>query len=509
MANFLSDAFKKLDALNEDTFDLTHDGIEELKDFKETDKVDDTIFIIDPDAKDEDELEDSYIGKIILDCDVCHSLIYKDKEDVHVDDETQEVNADEECPYCFTTGGFKIIGEVKEFDGFEEKEDDIDDVEDEVEVKDEVEEEKVEEACSNKKLKELDRKHAKDLAEKNDKSTVKIYTESAKLGKYVIRSGVPAANPYTREYSEETGKHFGYLGYGGRSWVPIDSEYIMTFDSVEEANAAAKKHVKSKYKAEIVKVTESSYSESLKEDIGKDLARFQKWVDYDMKRYGKISERTNDLISKAGLEVVKDDYGDYEVIAKDFKEESLKEDFKDVEITTDDSHMKMTSDEDGKVTVTTEKLPAGEEVIAPLSDEVEDEIEMGSEEEIEEPSEDEEEFDFDEVEDFDELGESYLKKVYENINSFKTTKCTEKGNKLMLEGVISFNSGNSKKTSFIFEAKDSIGNGRIRFIGENKNIASGKPYLMTAVIDNKRLFTESLKYNYATKSGRVRGEVKR
>lgn len=409
MANFLSDAFKKLDALNEDTFDLTHDGIEELKDFKETDKVDDTIFIIDPDAKNEDELEDSYIGKIILDCDVCHSLIYKDKEDVHVDDETQEANADEECPYCFTTGGFKIIGEVKEFDGFEEKEDNIDDVEDEVEVKDEVEEEKVEEACSNKKLKELDRKHAKDL----------------------------------------------------------------------------------------------------KEDIGKDLARFQKWVDYDMKRYGKISERTNDLISKAGLEVVKDDHGDYEVIAKDFKEESLKEDFKDVEITTDDSHMKMTSDEDGKVTVTTEKLPAGEEVIAPLSDEVEDEIEMGSEEEIEEPSEDEEEFDFDEVEDFDELGESYLKKVYENINSFKTTKCTEKGNKLMLEGVISFNSGNSKKTSFIFEAKDSIGNGRIRFIGENKNIASGKPYLMTAVIDNKRLFTESLKYNYATKSGRVRGEVKR
>ena len=407
--SYITEAFKALDCLNEETFAISDDGINKLAQFEQSDDLSDDITVYDMDAETEDDLEDSYVGKVILDCDVCHSLIYKDKEDVHVDDETQEVNADEECPYCFTTGGFKIIGEVKEFDGFEEKEDDIDDVEDEVEVKDEVEEEKVEEACSNKKLKELDRKHAKDL----------------------------------------------------------------------------------------------------KEDIGKDLARFQKWVDYDMKRYGKISERTNDLISKAGLEVVKDDHGDYEVIAKDFKEESLKEDFKDVEITTDDSHMKMTSDEDGKVTVTTEKLPAGEEVIAPLSDEVEDEIEMGSEEEIEEPSEDEEEFDFDEVEDFDELGESYLKKVYENINSFKTTKCTEKGNKLMLEGVISFNSGNSKKTSFIFEAKDSIGNGRIRFIGENKNIASGKPYLMTAVIDNKRLFTESLKYNYATKSGRVRGEVKR
>lgn len=405
MTNFLNEAFKKLDALNEDTFELTSDGIEELKDFKETDKVDDTVFIIDPEAKDEDELEDSYIGKVILDCDVCHSLIYKDKEDVHIDEETQEANADEECPYCFTTGGFKIIGEVKEFDGFhdDEVEDDVD--EDEVEVEDEVEEEKIEEACSNKKLKKLDRKHAKDL----------------------------------------------------------------------------------------------------KEDIGKDLDRFQKWVDYDMKRYGKISERTNDLISKAGLEVVKDKYGAYQVIAKDFKDESLKEDFKDVEITTDDSHMKMTSDDEGKVTVTTEKLPTGEEVIAPLSDEVKDEIEIDSEE----PVEDEDDFEFDEIEDFDELGESYLKKVYENVNSFKTTKCTEKGNKLMFEGVISFNSGKRKKTSFMFEAMDSIGNGRIRFIGENKNIASGKPYLMTAVLDNKRLFTESLKYNYTTEAGRVRGEVKR
>lgn len=405
MTNFLNEAFKKLDALNEDTFELTSDGIEELKDFKETDKVDDTVFIIDPEAKDEDELEDSYIGKVILDCDVCHSLIYKDKEDVHIDEETQEANADEECPYCFTTGGFKIIGEVKEFGGFhdDEVEDDVD--EDEVEVEDEVEEEKIEEACSNKKLKKLDRKHAKDL----------------------------------------------------------------------------------------------------KEDIGKDLDRFQKWVDYDMKRYGKISERTNDLISKAGLEVVKDKYGAYQVIAKDFKDESLKEDFKDVEITTDDSHMKMTSDDEGKVTVTTEKLPTGEEVIAPLSDEVKDEIEVDSEE----PVEDEDDFEFDEIEDFDELGESYLKKVYENVNSFKTTKCTEKGNKLMFEGVISFNSGKRKKTSFMFEAMDSIGNGRIRFIGENKNIASGKPYLMTAVLDNKRLFTESLKYNYTTEAGRVRGEVKR
>ena len=43
----------------------------------------------------------------------------------------------------------------------------------------------------------------------------------------------------------------------------------------------------------------------------------QKWVDYDMKKYGKISNRTNTLVRKAGFEIVKDEYGDYEVIAAD------------------------------------------------------------------------------------------------------------------------------------------------------------------------------------------------
>ena len=56
---------------------------------------------------------------------------------------------------------------------------------------------------------------------------------------------------------------------------------------------------------------------SLKEykDMGQDLGEYQKWVDYDMKRYHKISDKTMDKIKKAGLTVVKDQYGDYEVIA--------------------------------------------------------------------------------------------------------------------------------------------------------------------------------------------------
>lgn len=51
--------------------------------------------------------------------------------------------------------------------------------------------------------------------------------------------------------------------------------------------------------------------------IGNELAKYQKWVDYDMKRYGKISDKTKEELKDAGLELVKDQYGDYEVIAKD------------------------------------------------------------------------------------------------------------------------------------------------------------------------------------------------
>ena len=53
------------------------------------------------------------------------------------------------------------------------------------------------------------------------------------------------------------------------------------------------------------------------DSLGTDLKKYQEWVDYDMKHYGKISDKTRAEIEKAGLEIIKSRYGDYEVIAKD------------------------------------------------------------------------------------------------------------------------------------------------------------------------------------------------
>lgn len=68
---------------------------------------------------------------------------------------------------------------------------------------------------------------------------------------------------------------------------------------------------------EVVKESFEDEHLGIKENIGSDIAEYQKWVDYDMKKYGKISDDTNEKIKKAGLKIVKDDHNDYEVIANE------------------------------------------------------------------------------------------------------------------------------------------------------------------------------------------------
>ncbi len=84
----------------------------------------------------------------------------------------------------------------------------------------------------------------------------------------------------------------------------------------KESKSKDKKESK---KHKVLKVNKKIKSKrGLKESsIGNELAKYQRWVDYDMKRYGEISDKTKEELKDAGLELVKDQYGDYEVIAKD------------------------------------------------------------------------------------------------------------------------------------------------------------------------------------------------
>ena len=231
-----------------------------------------------------------------------------------------------------------------------------------------------------------------------------------------------------------------------------------------------------------------------------------------------IEESFNEASNKTPWDIIVAAYPNL-----DKGEDKLDEAFNNVSIETEDQRMTMTSEDNGKVTVTTEPIEevamaTKDAVIAPVSDETKDEI-LSANAEVEDNSEEEDDmldFDFDEVDEtsFDELGESYLKNVYENVDSFKTTNISATDNQLIVEGLISFKSGTTKNTGFIFEAKDATKNGKLRFMGENKHFSRGNKSftLVGSLNESKKFICESFTYNYraktpAGKATRVYGTV--
>ncbi len=430
MLDYINEAFKSLDRLTEDVFRADSEGIEELSDFVNSSEDEDgKISIIDMDAETEEDLQDSYVGKVIVDCNICHSHVFKDKEDIKIDTEGI-VDIEEECPYCGENNGFVIIGEIHEFKP-ETDEEEIETPEDAIEAP-------VEEVEENEELIE----------------------ESLNL--------IPAI---TARFTKSQ----------------LDS---LTPEEIKILQG----HNREAIQAVIDKYNPKKKRESLDEESLTEAASL--W-DELVKEY-PVLETAN---------------------------ESLEESFKNVSLETEDQIMTMTSEDNGKVTVTTEPTVTrtGEgEILAPISNETENDIISANaeivDEEIPEESSEELNFDFEEVDEdsMDELGESYLKRVYENVDSFKLSSCSTTDTQLIMEGIITFKSGVKKNTGFIFEAKDATRDGKVRFIGENAHLARGRKSftLVGSMNESKKLICESLTYNYRAKnpqgkSTRVYGKVNR
>lgn len=574
---YLTEAFKELSLLEEDTFDINSE--DDVADFKELISAeDDTVDIIDDAAENEEELEDSYIGKVVLDCCVCHSKIYKDATEVVVDEEEDLANVGEECPYCYSVDGFKVIGQIEPFEeGAElkvEVEDKDEDGDEEVEVEDEAEieeskkdkkEDKSKKESLNKKLSKRINERLYSLVPKHDsrasfynKAKVQVDGDSETLisydtpilkisnGKLEVLCDESALSSTTMRHVKEflmQAEEDGAIDLKGakitRQWVASQANKGVK----ESLNKDAVKDKFNKKLSEAVKRTNGR--KPLKEsyaDVFQDLVdRAEGWMDDGDDKdeavmhaiddgliytrdiidvafhYGAIDD--SELLNKCFEDLYSDLYAavedrepeeefdeslkkesckdnkckDGECKDGECKDEELKEGFEKVELETEDKVIKVSEEEK-------EEVPDAE-MIAPLEDETKIEIDDNSTES--EDGEDtfiDQDFDEFEEEDFDELGESYLKKVYGNVDSFKTSRVSTKGNTLKLEGVIKFNSGNKKNTTFLFEAKDITKKGKVRFIGENLQISRGKKsFAITGSIKENKLVVESFNYNYRTK----------
>lgn len=391
--SYLAEAFEELELVDKGDFSFDKKGAEDLGKFMEDDTFKDFETVIDPEAKTEDELQDSYIGMAILGCEICHSMMYKPVEEVVIDEETHMANVGECCPYCYERDGFKIIGKVAPFEEIS------------------VEVEKTEDG------------------EEVPEPTVKVN------GKDVPIEEAPAKE-------EEA--------------LTAEQKYPVQSPISEDMNTK----VPSKRKV-------GAAMESVATELEEELSNSEKLF----RAFPELREPIK---------------------------ESINEGMEDISITTDDQVIKVkaTPREDKETIVPVE--PKEIEAAQPV-EEQEPEVK-------ESPVDGEEELmdiELDEIDEtsFDELGESYLKKVYENVNSFKTVSGTlDKDNKLVLEGVIEFKSGKKAKTTFLFEAKEITRKGKIKFIGENVNLSKNKrAFTLTGSTENKNLICEQFNYNYLAK----------
>ena len=402
---YLTEAFQDLNILNEDTFDINADGLAELTSFYNDNDMADLETVIDPVAQTEEELQDSYIGKAILDCVICQSKIYKDPEEVIISEDGSLANVGEICPYCQSSDGYKVIGQVAEYCPHCDDED----------VKVETDEAEI--------TVDVDKKEDEDLNESlND----------------IVTIAVSFANEPDLKTTIET----------------FNKKYNLT-----------------------------SNIKDIKNDINK-------MIEFTGKKANLASLLRNEF---ADIVADASNYTDEDLVNEFLVEKTLKEDMQNISIETDKEKINISSEpkEEEK------EVESDDEMIAPLEPETEEEFK--SENEEDEYSD----VDIDEFEesDFDELGEKYLRRVYENVKSYKTTKGSTQGNKLKLEGLITFKSGKEAKTNFVFEAKSITKTGKLKFLGENKQFARGKQaFTLTGRADGKKLIAESLTYNYRAKN---------
>lgn len=550
MNNYLNEAFKQLEMLNEEEFNLNDkDAVKDMKDFMGID-VDDSVEVIDPNAETEDDLEDSYVGKVILDCVVCHSKQYKDPNEVVIDD-GELANVGEECPFCYTSDGFKVVGQVAPFDESDEDED-----EDEDDDYDEDEDDDSEfESWRNRIQECLKRLNEAEMSDEDKADTAtlaNIYTktqqranaaltpdEKAVLAKYGLSRDSGTKNIVDKDWNRLVQRRRGQdsdkvnLADRARKMGPRAKNNKDLYLAFRSSDTTDSHDARGRYRQTYQRQRNIANSANMEEPVQqmKNALYSRNFANKELNsidanaedRRQKEINRHNDAMAAIDNDAKwrRKTYSDRKETNQKTIDKLLKrktdESLERVEVETEDQVLSMSQDDNGKVTVSSTPV---ETTIVPVSDETQQDIELHTDDvnaedaELNSENDDLDIDDFDE-QSFDELGEGYLKRVYENVDKYKTTAVKTSGKKLTVEGLITFKSGNTKNTQFIFEAKSNKNNS-FKFVGENAQISRGKKsFAISGSLNNKQLVVESFNYNYrgkdsqTGKSVRLYGTLKR
>ena len=483
--NYLTEAFKKLSLLEDEfNFSADKDAIDELSYFV-SDDIDEIPeeTIIDPEAHEEDELQDHYIGKVVMECQCCHSRMYKDPAEVAIDDDSGLANIEEECPICGNTCGYTVIGEIKPFDGTPEVKDDI-----------EPEEEPVEE--EDIKLSESVKSALKKINEDIDKVTVKTDDGEVKVDNNDGRVTVDFSNENdipveenaesivpldddTMTQIENNIPEDDEMDEMSTDDIPLENEEIdvepLDNEPVEEEPATEEPTEEEPIEEPAEEETEEEVTESLNESNLADELKA---------KLNKLSNKESFLDEEINLEETSLADKLKAKLARLANEEPLEE---AVEELTEDSSLR------DKLMKKLQSLEMKNEDLS--IDDIED---------IDDEA-------------YDDLMESYLNRVYSNVDSFKTKKVDIDNGTLVVEGLIKFKSGNQRNTTFNFDKISRSKKGDIVLEGTNKTFTNmSKAYKLRSSMENGKLLPESMIYHYVNRKlnesdgskSRIYGRVK-
>ena len=592
---YIEEAFKRLNLL-EDDYSYSEDQQLELLSKAVSDDIDDIPEeeIIDVDAETCDDLQDNYIGKIIIECDCCHARLYKDPEDLVLgssEDGVELFNIEEECPVCHTNSGFRVIGKIEQYsDDAIKPEEPEEEHEEPTEEDDEFEKEvheALQEALNPGECVAVLNKNEFD--ETGDAEAIAAKIESDYIpgnevfdtlnvscevkGDNIFFTGpkVDIDTLYNRMFNDEITPDYVECATEESEEEP---EETVEFDSREDAEKYFNDHreelgydsVDEWLDSDVEKINEALDSVKVITDDGEvtvendddklvvDLSSGDVDEDVEPEPTNEddnpdemiaplTDEEEDDILNTAELnaEEAGENEGEFEepepleepepfeepepeLGAED--EEPAEEEAEEEEV-EESLHEALSDKLKAKLAAMThnkeesEEDPVGESLTEdkdeePLEED-DEESEHSEEEDKEEPFEDDDEEEVEHFEDkddvsiecledfnestFNKICESYLRRVYENVNTFNCTAVKNRDNKLIVEGTIEFVSGNKKQTAFEFTNPVVTKRGKVVLEGLNKTFTNTQnAYILKGHVENKEFISESMIYRYTAKT---------
>ena len=449
----LMEAFKALDQLNEDVFSVDAEGIKKLNDFMQNDDSVDELSVFDIDSTEDDVIRDDEEcneGDMILDCCVCHSKVFKPISEVVVDEESQIANAGEECPYCFSVEGYKIVGQVKA-SGEEEasvdeeaSESDEDSIQDELDVAEEV---------SDAPISDLDSDEEAEVQESVKDRIIKCRMKDKRIDESIdLLTKDNTIASLLRDNMDKLS-----------SITDVNELRDAIMDLVNESDIANKPAA--------LKLKRDLYS---KKSVGALLSTIGTYMTGEkVIKVGRNSTKSRKESFKHRRNI-EESFKHRRNIKESFKHRRITENVDTIKITSDDITISMDSDddEDKSIEGTNDNF-----IVEPVSDEAKEQIDFNS-------------IDRESAED---AIEESLKESFGNVKFFRCSNIVPRNNRFIVEGVIGFNSGRKRNTNFVFKPRK-ITESKVVFKGYSKELQeSVKSMSLVCRNRGKKCIAESLK----------------